>query len=140
MDGKQTQMLMESLKNCKEIDQVLEKTDGFAAQPLAEALEELLAKKRLTRAQVIRDAMLNEIYGHQIFHGVRTPSRDKLIAIGFGMKLTFEEMDELLKKQGYARLYARNERDAIIIYGLLHDVPLMDVNTTLYEKNMETLG
>ena len=83
--------------------------------------------------------MLNTIYGQQIFAGTKTPSRDKLLAIAFGMNLNFEETDTLLKQQGYARLYPRKERDAVIIYGLLHKLSLLDTNTLLYENDMETL-
>ncbi len=141
MKEQRTRALMECLANSKNMEQVLQtKKDEFLTPSLADTLKDLLDKKRLTRAAAIKNSLLNNIYGHQIFQGVRTPSRDKLLALGFGMKLEFNEMDDLLKTQGYARLYARNERDAIIIYGLLHHIGIMDINTMLYENNMETLN
>ena len=141
MEKRRTQALLEYLETSQNVEQVLEaKEADFVAEPLPDALISLLEKKKLTRAEAIRNSFLNNIYGHQIFQGVRTPSRDKLLALGFGMKLEFDEMDNLLKTQGYARLYARNERDAIIIYGFLHHIGIMDVNTMLYEKELDTLG
>ncbi len=140
MTGKRTQDLMESLKSSTEIKEVLDKkAEDFIAQPLHTALEELLNTKGLTRSQVIRDSELNMIYGQQIFAGTRTPSRDKLLAIAFGMKLDFEETDTLLKQQGYPRLYPRNQRDAVIIYSFLHGLSLLDTNTLLYDNELKTL-
>ena len=112
---------------------------GFYFTALCDALADLLVQKGLTRSQAIRSSMLNTIYGQQIFAGTKTPSRDKLLAIALGMQLSFQETDTLLKQQGYARLYPRRQRDAVIIYGLLHRMTPLDVNTLLYENEMETL-
>ena len=140
MTGLRTQNLLESLNSGKELGAVMEKNASeFIAQPLSEALAELLKEKGLTRAQAIRNSMLNTIYGQQIFAGSKTPSRDKILAISFGMNLSFQETDTLLKRQGYPCLYPRKERDAIIIYGLLHGLSLLETNTQLYENDLETL-
>ena len=136
-----TQDLMEILKSSEEINNILnQNTEDFIVKPLHTALEELLKQKGLTRSQVIRASELNTIYGQQIFSGTRTPSRDKLLAIAFGMNLNFEETDILLKQQGYPRLYPRNERDAVIIYSFLHNMSLLDANTLLYENDLKTLA
>lgn len=135
-----TQKLLENLSSYKELKNILqENTSEFIAQPLCDALAELLKEKNLTRAQAIRNSMLNTIYAQQIFTGSRTPSRDKLLAIIFGMHLSFQEADTLLKQQGYPRLYPRKERDAVIIYGLLHGLSLLDTNMLLYENELETI-
>ena len=140
MSGVRTQNLLEALRSRDSLSTVLaQNTSDFITRPLCEALAELLHKKGLTRSQVIRNSMLNTIYGQQIFAGTKTPSRDKLLAIVFGLQLDFEETDTLLKQQGYARLYPRRTRDAIIVYGLLHGLSLLDTNTLLYENELETL-
>ncbi len=141
MEERITGKLMDSLRSNKDLDDILKKeSENFVAQPLYVMLEEILKEKKLTRTQVIQNSMLNTIYAHQIFKGTRIPSRDKIIAIGFGMHLSFEEMDNLLKMQGYARLYPQNKRDAVIIYGILHNMHLMDVNTALYENELTTIA
>ena len=139
MFKKSTEDLMQSLRSNAHLRAVLAQEGEFVAQPLHEALGALLREKGLTRAQVIQGSMLNTIYGHQIFAGTKTPSRDKLLAIAFGMRLTFEEVDTLLKQQGYQRLYPRLERDAVLIWGFMHRLPLLDVNTLLYENGLDTL-
>ena len=140
MLGLRTQNLLKSLNESEDLKAVLEQSaSDFVAQPLCEALTALLKEKELTRSQAIRSSLLNTIYGQQIFAGIKTPSRDKLLSIAFGMRLSFKETDTLLKQQGYPRLYPRRERDAVIIYGLLHKMSLLDINTLLYENELETL-
>ena len=135
-----TQNLLNVLNGTKSIDTILEQnSSSFIDQPLCDALAALLVKKGLTRSQAIKNSMLNTIYGQQIFFGSKTPSRDKLLAIIFGMGLTFDETETLLKQQGYPPLYPRHKRDAIIIYGLMHGISLLDTNTMLYENALPTL-
>lgn len=101
MLGLRTQNLLKSLNESEDLRAVLEQSaSDFVAQPLCEALAALLKEKGLTRSQAIRNSLLNTIYGQQIFAGTKTPSRDKLIAIAFGMQLSFQEADTLLKQQG----------------------------------------
>lgn len=38
-----------------------------------------------------------------------------------------------------AQLYARNRRDAVVMYGLIHHMELGEVNDRLYEENEATL-
>lgn len=50
-----------------------------------------------------------------------------------------EEAQELLRNCGYAELYPKVRRDAIIIYGLLHGMDLFAVNDRLFSEDEETL-
>ena len=140
MLGARTQNLLEALRDRDSLSAVLaQNTSDFITQPLCDALAELLVQKGMTRSQAIRNSMLNTIYGQQIFAGTKTPSRDKLLAIAFGMRLNPKQTDTLLKQQGYPCLYPRRKRDAVIPYGLLHGLSLLDTNTLLYENELETL-
>ena len=46
---------------------------------------------------------------------------------------------ELLKRSGLAQLYAKNRRDAIIIYGLVHKMELDAINDRLFAEDEATL-
>lgn len=50
-----------------------------------------------------------------------------------------EETQELLKRSGMGLLYPKDRRDAIIIYGLLHNQSLFEVNDKLFCEDEETL-
>lgn len=82
---------------------------------LSKYLSELLAEKKMTRAEVIRRAGIFDVYGYEIFSGKKHPSRDNVIRLIFGFPLELSEAQKLLKYSFYAPLYPRNKRDAVII-------------------------
>lgn len=82
---------------------------------LSKYLLQLLAEKKMTRAEVIRRAGIFDVYGYEIFSGKKHPSRDNVIRLIFGFPLELSEAQKLLKYSFYAPLYPRNKRDAVII-------------------------
>lgn len=62
-----------------------------------------------------------------------------MLAICFAMELSEEEVQRLLKYTGYPQLYARIERESIILFALQHQLKITDVNELLYEMNYEYL-
>ena len=116
--------------------------DGHSLEPrqLAPYLQELLAAKGLRRIEVIHRAGLNETHGYQIFTGSRSASRDKLLRLALAMGLSLTETDRLLQAGGCNNLYAKNRRDAIIIFGLVHGYGVMRTDEELYRFGEETLG
>ena len=82
---------------------------------------------------------MSSVYLHQLFSGRRNPSRDKLICLSFGLGLQLEDAQELLRRSGYAELYAKDKRDAIMTFGLTHGKSLNEVNDDLFDNNVETL-
>lgn len=103
---------------------------------LAEKLEE----KGLRRSEVIREANLNETFGYQIFSGQRGASRDKILALGFALKLDLEEMRKLLNHANLGDLYSKNRRDAIIIFCVSHGYSLAHTDEELYRFGEETIS
>ena len=102
---------------------------------LAQKLEE----KGLRKADVIRAANLNETFGYQIFSGQRGASRDKVLALGFALKLDLGEMRKLLNHANVGDLYSKNRRDAIIIFCVSHGYDLACTDEELYRFGEETI-
>lgn len=135
-----TDELLQALENSSSIHHYLEtKGDNLIDASVSQYLSQLLSEKSLKKAQVIRDSEMNEIYGYQIFSGKRFPSRDKLIALSFGMHLSLDETQQLLKYAGFAMLYPKSKRDSIIIWGLSHGFSICYTNEILYSEQEETL-
>lgn len=103
-------------------------------------LEMLLKKKRLKKADVARDSELNRQYVYQIFDGTKTPSRDKLIAIAFGLHLSDKETQTMLKLSGNRELYVRDRRDAVILFSLQRNMDIHKTNDLLYNHGFTLLG
>ena len=59
--------------------------DYMVQADLAQLLQELLEAKGLKKSQVIKEAEFSEVYGYQIFSGLRVPERKKLLCLAVGM-------------------------------------------------------
>ncbi len=134
MPKKSTSNLENELKRSESLDSFLkENREELAVDSLPDQIQELLDEKGLTKADVVKESNLNEIYAYQILSGARRPSRDKLLCICFAMKATLDETQSLLQRSNYAPLYARNHRDSIIMFALSHDKTIIELNSDLYD-------
>lgn len=61
-------------------------------------------------------------------------SRDMVIVLCFGMKLDFDEANKFLKRVGLAPLYAKNNRDCIIMMCLNSGKSVPETNDELYNE------
>ncbi len=129
-----------NLKNARSFDDFLARNNNHMLdQSLSEYLNSLLSQKGLRRADVIHDADLDKGYVHQIFNGDKKPSREKLLSLAFGMHLTEEETQRMLKLAGHSELYARVTRDALILFAIQRGMSLTDTDKALYAKGLPTL-
>ena len=117
-----------------------ENKEYMVSSDLSTLLTELLESKKLRKSQVIRNAELSEIYGYQIFSGVRVPERKKLLCLAIGMELNIEQTQNLLKCAGYAPLYIKLPADSVVLYGLCKGLSVSQINELLYTYDLETLG
>ena len=106
---------------------------------LSEYLMQLLKQKKLKRARVIQDSGLEKAYVYQIFKGEKRPSRDKLIALAFGLHLNIEETQRMLKLGGCSELYARTKRDALILFCIFRKKSIYATDAALYKWGLSTL-
>lgn len=111
----------------------------FSDQSVAELLNDLYGKKSVTKAALARDAGISEVYLHQVFSGRRHPSRDRLLCICICMGATFDEIQKLLREASFAQLYPKIKRDAIISYGIIHQVGLREINEKLVAEREKPL-
>ena len=113
---------------------------SFTEMGLLELLEELQKRSGLTKAQIARRSGMSDVYLYQVLCGRRNPSRDRLLSLCVGLGATLDETQQVLRQGGWAQLYPRLRRDAIIIHGLVHHRELNKINDTLYAENEKTLS
>ncbi len=136
-----TSSLLRKLSHTASFPRFLQVYDSQLKMPqLSHYLNQLCKEKKLVREQVIQRAGIERSYGHQIFRGIRNPSRDKLIQLSFGMGLTAEECQALLKIASKPALYPKIKRDAAILYGLLHRLSYMEMQELLDDCSISLLG
>lgn len=140
MKGKSTGDLKQELMEQADLDKYIRDNQTYFTDiDVAQALSRLCKEKSITKAEVARQAGTSEVYLYQVLSGRRTPSRDRLLCICIGMETSLEEIQDLLKQLGYAPLYPKHRRDAIIIHGILHHTPLTAINDILFSENEKTL-
>ena len=137
---KDTNNLRQELMEAPSLDQFLsENQDSFNRDSICELLNRLFQKRRISKATLAKQSGMSEVYLHQVFSWRRNPSRSRLLCLCFGLNASLEETQELLKQCGFAQLYPKDRRDAIILYGILNGMDLFGVNDKLFAENEETL-
>lgn len=139
---KTTKELLELMKNSKSYDDYIRANRNDISQSFAKidrTLSSMLVIKGLKKADVITRSGIETHYAYQIFSGRKTPSRDKVIMLCFGMNLSVDESQQLLKITGYPQLYGKNERDNAILFGLTKMISVIDMNNILFDLGLELL-
>lgn len=97
-------------------------------------LSELMNAYHTSTIDLLKKVNLERTYVYQLINGVRHPGRDKVLILAIALGCTIEETERLLTLAGRNVLYAKNNRDAIILYGISHQYTLDSINEMLMEK------
>ena len=140
MERKNTDQLQQELMTGNDLNRVLSDNDAsFQQHDLQETLQALFERRSISKTMLAKQSGISEVYLHQVFSGRRTPSRNRLLCLCFGLEATVDETQELLRHARFAPLYSRDRRDAIIIFALSHHMTLFEVNDKLFTENLDTL-
>lgn len=136
-----TGKIVEELQLCDDFKTFYDENKSYmVSKTLAEQLCKFAEESGRKKAEIIRGAELSEVYGYQIFSGIRVPERKKLLCLALSMNLALDQVQTLLKTAGYAPLYVKIPADSIIIYGICKNLTVPEVNTLLFQYKCETLG
>ena len=137
-------------KETKELEKVLGKThlsdyDTYVEENRESMLsdsnsfstyvKELMSQKGISQQTVFLNADVPERYGYKLLSGEKhTKQRDVIIRLCYSAEFTLSEVQRALKKYGMADLYAKDERDALIMIAF-NERPgsIIDVNALLKE-------
>jgi len=135
-----TQELLNELKSAPDIEAFFKAHENsFINQSTADYLSDLIKIKEISISDIAKNSGVGE-YTYKVFEGIRKPSRDILIAIAFGMALSLEEMQLLLRISKFAILDSRDKRDSIIIYSITNGLTVFQADDLLYSQNFSTLN
>lgn len=137
---KSTVELLNQLKNKKNIEEFFKENGSeLIFDSLSKMIDFLMKQKGLKKADVVRRSMLGN-YAYSIINGNRkNPEKDKLIMLCFGLTLTADEANRLLKMSSNAELYVRNPRDLVLIYALDRNQSVIEANNKLEELGLDEL-
>lgn len=83
-------------------------------------INKYMVEKDIPHAEIIRKLNVERSYGYQLLNGKRVPRRDQIIKIGIILKLDLTDLQQMLKVAGKPILYAKNVKDARVIYSVEH--------------------
>lgn len=112
----------------------------LSAPELSDYLRSVLEEHDMTVIQAIQCCNLDRSYGYQMFNGTRRPTRDVLLTLAIQLGLSEEETQRLLKLAGRPVLYARNRRDAAVLYCLSHRLSPAEAEDLISGSGVDPLG
>lgn len=105
-----------------------------------EHITQLARKAGQIPEQIIKQAAIERTYGHQLFNGIRKPSRDKVIQLAIAFKLDLDDTQFLLQIAQKSPLYPKIKRDAAIIYCILNQKDIFEVQSVLQGLELTLLS
>lgn len=96
--------------------------------------------RKIKKSSLIQDANLSKSYFYQILNGEKNPSRDTIIKLSLALKLNLDETNTVLKIGKSSALYAKNQRDSIIIFAINKGYSVMDTDGALYNMGLDVLA
>lgn len=114
--------------------------ESFVHSEFSEYINRLSREKEMAPIQIIKNAQIDRVYGHQLFSGTRKPSRDKALQLAFGFGLSLEETQKLLRMADKSSLYPKIKRDAAIIYGLNNRMQISEMQELLFSLDIPVIG
>lgn len=88
----------------------------------AEIMETMLKQKGMSKASLAKRAATSEVYLHQLFSGRRKASGNRMICLCIGLGASLPETQKILRLSGVSQLYPKVKQDAVIMYGILHQM------------------
>ena len=142
MNQKKTGELLEIL-NRAQTDEALQRyvsdTAGFTGVTFVDYFNSLLEKNGMGKAELVAKTGIERTYLYQLLNGTRQPSRDYILALCIGAGLSLEQTTRCLELLSEGVLYAKNARDAIIIYSINRGYSVNKTNELLFDMEKEPL-
>ncbi|MBF4691640.1 hypothetical protein [Fusibacter ferrireducens] len=137
---KTTEQLINDIVNSNDIKDFLDKNKAdLIRKEFHHFLMDIIVEKDLENRDIIEKSQMNRVYFYHLLSGKRKPSRDKIIQLSFGLGLSVEEMQQLLKVSNMKELYSKHKRDAIILFAITHRMSLIETNILLDDENEQLL-
>lgn len=137
---KSTEELTNEIIKASDIKTYIDDNDSnFINKAFHAFLMDIIVEKNFDNKNIIEKSNLNRVYFYHLLSGKRKPSRNKIIQLAFGLELTLEETQRLLKVSRMKELYSKIKRDAIIIYALSNAMSLVDTEILLEEEEEELI-
>ena len=118
-----------------------EKENLLPERAFSSYMRDLIKEKGMQQQEVFLMADIPERYGYKLLSCEKTTrKRDVILRLCYAARFTLEETQKALRIYGLPELYARKERDALLMI-VFNDRPgsVIEVNSFLKDNKMEPL-
>lgn len=123
------------IKKAKTWDEMQKVLKELPKDTLRQRIEELCEKYNKSFSFICGCADIPESTFYATINTTRTPKKELIIKIAFALGLTMKELNELLKLAKLKELYAKDNEDAIIIYGMEKGLDVEEIDMLLKSQN-----
>jgi len=133
-------VLNSEIKNESDLDSYIERIDEYQGLDYMSYFESIRTRHGTKKNTIAKSSGISRTYCYQMMNGSRRPGRDNAISLAIAAGFTLEETLRYLELLEEGILYAKNKRDALIIYSISHKSSVSETNELLYSKGEKTLG
>lgn len=99
---------------------------------------QLCEAKGIRLAELTEKVALSRAYIYACADGTKTaPSKEAVIKLAIGLNANLEEINCLLKLSGNKELYARNEVDSIVIFGIENGYDVYAIDALIERRGLK---
>ncbi len=138
-NGETTSQLLTAIRDASSFQEAVTYHETAPEPRFHETLYELMKKKGLSAKEMIRRTGLERSYFYHILNGQKNPGRNMVLRICFGLDLSLQEFNRMLRLAGLSELYSRRRRDAALIYAVTRQYSMEKANDLLNEAGEEPL-
>lgn len=136
--GKLTKELVNELISIKEKEELVQWTEEHKHEhkTFGEYFQELCQKYNTNPSKLSSQCSKSKSYLYKCISDEKIPSKIAIVCIGFALKATQGEINQMLKYAGHKELYPKNMWDATIIAGLHNHWTTYEIDRFLLERNI----
>ena len=87
-----------------------------------------------TFGQIQPEVAMSKTLFYDVLNGKKAPLKRHIIKIGLAMKLSLEEINDLLRLAGHKSLYVKIREDSIILFGITHHKSVSEIDALLAQE------
>lgn len=130
-----TKELENKIDKAESVDELREILKTLPRVSFGNRLYELCDKYGVTPSKLQSDCGITKSHFYNFLNGTRVPKKHHIIKMGLYLKLTEEEINELLKLANHKELYSKRKEDAIILFGIKNGKSIAEIDELLVEQN-----
>ena len=138
--AKSTDELEFELKNADSLDDFLQINEAdFDDKNFYKLLNQYIQESGRSKLSIAVDSGISEPYIYNLINGEKRPTRDTVIKLSFGLKLTLQPAERLLKLAGYGGFYVKHKRDSILKFAVENKLRLAEADELLVKYGLPIL-